>query len=56
MSALPKEEVTYIEKEQLVTETKEFILFNHNHRIWPVCFWAMFLIIVALMGMGVVTG
>ena len=56
MSAQPKEEVTYIEEEQLVTETKECILLNHNHRIWPVCFWAVFLIIGTLMGIGVVTG
>lgn len=55
MSALPKEEVTYIEEEQLVTEVEECILLNPNHRIWPVCFWAVFLIIVALMGMGVLT-
>lgn len=51
---LKQPEATYIEEVQ--EQEEESILFNHNHRIWPVCFWAIFLIIVALMGMGVVTG
>lgn len=53
MSAL-KQEVTYIEEEQ--KSEKEFILFDSNHWIWPIYFWAVVLGLIILMGMGVVTG
>ncbi|MFT8319305.1 MAG: hypothetical protein ABF649_00550 [Bacillus sp. (in: firmicutes)] len=43
-------EATYIE------EQEECILLEDKHWIWPVIFWAVFLIITILMGMGVVEG
>lgn len=55
MEALAKKtplEVTYIEE----TNEQETILFNSNSCIWSITFWAVFVIMIVLMGMGVVTG
>ncbi len=55
MSAL-KQEVTYIEKEQKTEVDKEHILLDSKHWIWPIVFWAIVLVIIILLGMGVVAG
>lgn len=55
VSAL-KQEVIYIEKEQIKEEAKEHILLDPKHWIWPFYFWAIVLVIIILLGMGVVRG
>ena len=53
MSTL-KQEVTYIEEEQKIEQVKEHILLDSKHWIWPIVFWAVVLVVIILMGMGVV--
>jgi hypothetical protein len=55
VSAL-KQEVIYIEEEQKEEVAKEHILLDAKHWIWPIYFWAVSLVIIILLGMGVVSG
>lgn len=54
--AVLKQEVTYIEDEQKVEQVKKHILLDSKHWIWPIYFWAVVLVLIILMGMGVVAG